>query len=172
MSSHLLVTFDSRQLESRCSTGHSFVLLLPVHALGHLGLVFSWVLLALGFFTYCCQRLQGQLPVQCAGTVGGQGASCEPRDNRLQSARLRSSFRHQRVEWLNQMVKHVCPFICQFIEKLLRETTEPAVLGENATLAPSASQKWSWVNSPSESIRFMLKMWTKDKLFCTFRLLL
>ncbi|KAH0500165.1 hypothetical protein LTLLF_202385 [Microtus ochrogaster] len=93
MSSQLLVAFDS--LESGCSSGHSFVLLLLLmYALGYLWLIFSWVLLTLGFLTYCCQRPQGQLPVRCAGAIGVQGASCAPRDKRLESARLGASFRH------------------------------------------------------------------------------
>ncbi|ERE72592.1 extended synaptotagmin-2-like protein [Cricetulus griseus] len=41
----------------------------------------------------------------------------------------------ERAEWLNKTVKHMWPFICQFIEKLFRETIEPAVRGANAHLS-------------------------------------
>ncbi|ETE69293.1 Extended synaptotagmin-2-B, partial [Ophiophagus hannah] len=48
----------------------------------------------------------------------------------------------ERAEWLNkwslfllQTVKHMWPFICQFIEKLFRETIEPAVKGANSHLS-------------------------------------
>lgn len=34
-----------------------------------------------------------------------------------------------------QTVKHMWPFICQFIEKLFRETIEPAVRGANTHLS-------------------------------------
>lgn len=78
----------------------------------------------------------------------------------------------RRVKRLNQMEKHVWRFICQFIEKLLGETTEPAVLGANATLQLRL-HKVDLGQQPLESvIRFKLKMWTKGKLFCTFRLIL
>lgn len=39
-----------------CSRGHNFMLLL--YALGYLGLMFIWVLLVLGFLTWC-QRSNG-----------------------------------------------------------------------------------------------------------------
>ncbi|XP_042105041.1 extended synaptotagmin-2 isoform X3 [Ovis aries] len=41
----------------------------------------------------------------------------------------------ERAEWLNKTVKHMWPFICQFIEKLFRETIEPAVRGAHAHLS-------------------------------------
>lgn len=66
VSSQLLVPFDSRQLLGRCSCGHSFTLLLSVNTL--LGLIFTWVLLRLGFLLLE-PRPQGQLPVQCTGAV-------------------------------------------------------------------------------------------------------
>ncbi|MXQ94154.1 hypothetical protein E5288_WYG010379 [Bos mutus] len=41
----------------------------------------------------------------------------------------------ERAEWLNKTVKHMWPFICQFIEKLFRETIEPAVRGAHTHLS-------------------------------------
>uniref|UniRef100_A0A8C8VJS1 Extended synaptotagmin 2 n=1 Tax=Pelusios castaneus TaxID=367368 RepID=A0A8C8VJS1_9SAUR len=41
----------------------------------------------------------------------------------------------ERAEWLNKTVKHMWPFVCQFIEKLFRETIEPAVRGANNHLS-------------------------------------
>ncbi|KAJ8011869.1 hypothetical protein DPEC_G00062760 [Dallia pectoralis] len=41
----------------------------------------------------------------------------------------------ERVEWLNKTVKQMWPYICQFIDKLFRETIEPAVKGANAHLS-------------------------------------
>ncbi|XP_029817766.1 extended synaptotagmin-2 [Manacus vitellinus] len=41
----------------------------------------------------------------------------------------------ERAEWLNKTVKQMWPFICQFIEKLFRETIEPAVRGANNHLS-------------------------------------
>ncbi|KAI3374205.1 hypothetical protein L3Q82_006064 [Scortum barcoo] len=41
----------------------------------------------------------------------------------------------ERVEWLNKTVKQMWPFICQFVDKLFRETIEPAVKGANPHLS-------------------------------------
>ncbi|KAF7644726.1 hypothetical protein LDENG_00216740 [Lucifuga dentata] len=41
----------------------------------------------------------------------------------------------ERVEWLNKTVKQMWPFICQFVDKLFRETIEPAVRGANPHLS-------------------------------------
>ncbi|KAJ1099744.1 hypothetical protein NDU88_004842 [Pleurodeles waltl] len=41
----------------------------------------------------------------------------------------------ERVEWLNKTVKHMWPFICKFIEKIFRETIEPAVRGATSHLS-------------------------------------
>ncbi|KAJ8376790.1 hypothetical protein SKAU_G00073700 [Synaphobranchus kaupii] len=41
----------------------------------------------------------------------------------------------ERVEWLNKTVKQMWPYICQFVDKLFRETIEPAVKGANAHLS-------------------------------------
>lgn len=51
--SQLLVPFDSWQLVGGCSSGHSFMLLPTMSALGYMGLIFSWVLLVLGFLAWC-----------------------------------------------------------------------------------------------------------------------
>nr|XP_010961277.2 extended synaptotagmin-2 isoform X2 [Camelus bactrianus] len=41
----------------------------------------------------------------------------------------------ERAEWLNKTVKQMWPFICQFMEKLFRETIEPAVRGAHPHLS-------------------------------------
>ncbi|KAK1879295.1 Extended synaptotagmin-2, partial [Dissostichus eleginoides] len=41
----------------------------------------------------------------------------------------------ERVEWLNKTVKQMWPFISQFVEKLFRETIEPAVKAANPHLS-------------------------------------
>lgn len=41
----------------------------------------------------------------------------------------------ERVEWLNKIVKHLWPFISQFVEKLFKDTIEPAVRGANSHLS-------------------------------------
>ncbi|XP_006516138.1 extended synaptotagmin-2 isoform X7 [Mus musculus] len=115
----------------------SFALLLPVYALGYLGLSFSWVLLALGLLAWC-RRSRGLKASRLCRAL----ALLEDEE---QAVRLGvracdlPAWVHfpdtERAEWLNKTVKHMWPFICQFIEKLFRETIEPAVRGANAHLS-------------------------------------
>ncbi|XP_063159464.1 extended synaptotagmin-2 isoform X2 [Candoia aspera] len=115
----------------------SFALVFPVYVLGYLGLSFSWVLVAL-----CClfwvQRHRG-------GKSSRLGRALAFLQDEERAVRLTVStgdlpaWVHfpdtERAEWLNKTVKHMWPFICQFIEKLFRETIEPAVRGANSRLS-------------------------------------
>ncbi|XP_054430765.1 extended synaptotagmin-2 isoform X2 [Pteronotus mesoamericanus] len=115
----------------------SFVLLLPVYALGYLGLSFSWVLLALALLVWC-RRSRGLKATRLCRAL----ALLEDEERAVRLA-VRAcdlpAWVHfpdtERAEWLNQTVKHMWPFICQFIEKLFRETIEPAVRGANTHLS-------------------------------------
>ncbi|XP_012641735.2 extended synaptotagmin-2 isoform X2 [Microcebus murinus] len=114
-----------------------FALLLPVYALGYLGLSFSWVLLALGLLAWC-RRHRGLK----AGRLCRALALLEDEERAVRLG-VRAcdlpAWVHfpdtERAEWLNKTVKHMWPFICQFIEKLFRETIEPAVRGANTHLS-------------------------------------
>ncbi|XP_069318699.1 extended synaptotagmin-2 isoform X2 [Eulemur rufifrons] len=114
-----------------------FALLLPVYALGYLGLSFSWVLLALGLLAWC-RRRRGLK----AGRLCRALALLEDEERAVRLG-VRAcdlpAWVHfpdtERAEWLNKTVKHMWPFICQFIEKLFRETIEPAVRGANTHLS-------------------------------------
>ncbi|XP_004430633.1 PREDICTED: extended synaptotagmin-2 isoform X2 [Ceratotherium simum simum] len=115
----------------------SFALLLPVYALGYLGLSFSWVLLALGLLVWC-RRSRGLKATRLCRAL----ALLEDEERAVRLG-VRAcdlpAWVHfpdtERAEWLNKTVKHMWPFICQFIEKLFRETIEPAVRGANAHLS-------------------------------------
>ncbi|KAM4873930.1 extended synaptotagmin-2 isoform 1-T1 [Thomomys bottae] len=115
----------------------SFALLLPVYALGYLGLSFSWVLLALGLLAWC-RRSRGLKASRLCRALAL--LEDEERTVRLgvRACDLPAWVHFpdtERAEWLNKTVKHMWPFICQFIEKLFRETIEPAVRGANAHLS-------------------------------------
>ncbi|XP_036905418.1 extended synaptotagmin-2 isoform X2 [Sturnira hondurensis] len=115
----------------------SFALLLPVYALGYLGLSFSWVLLALGLLVWC-RRSRGLKATRLCRALAL--LEDEERTVRLgvRACDLPAWVHFpdtERAEWLNKTVKHMWPFICQFIEKLFRETIEPAVRGANAHLS-------------------------------------
>ncbi|KAM6168948.1 extended synaptotagmin-2 isoform 2-T2 [Erethizon dorsatum] len=115
----------------------SFALLLPVYALGYLGLSFSWVLLALGLLAWC-RRSRGLKASRLCRAL----ALLEDEERAVRLG-VRAcdlpAWVHfpdtERAEWLNKTVKHMWPFICQFIEKLFRETIEPAVRGANTHLS-------------------------------------
>ncbi|XP_062955571.1 extended synaptotagmin-2 isoform X2 [Cynocephalus volans] len=115
----------------------SFALLLPVYALGYLGLSFSWVLLALGLLAWC-RRHRGLKESRLCRAL----ALLEDEERAVRRG-VRAcdlpAWVHfpdtERAEWLNKTVKHMWPFICQFIEKLFRETIEPAVRGANTHLS-------------------------------------
>ncbi|XP_073915949.1 extended synaptotagmin-2 isoform X3 [Castor canadensis] len=115
----------------------SFALLLPVYALGYLGLSFSWVVLALGLLAWC-RRSRGLKTSRLCRALAL--LEDEERTVRLgvRACDLPAWVHFpdtERAEWLNKTVKHMWPFICQFIEKLFRETIEPAVRGANAHLS-------------------------------------
>lgn len=80
----------------------------------------------------------------------------------------------ERVERLKEMVKHVWPFVCQFIERLFREIIEPAVQGANAHLSTFTFTKVSVGQQPLRvsGVKVYAKNVNKRKLFSTFRLVL
>ncbi|XP_075275867.1 extended synaptotagmin-2 isoform X2 [Opisthocomus hoazin] len=115
----------------------SFVLIFPVYVLGYLGLSFSWVLIALcGLFWI--RRHRG-------GKTSRLGRALAFLEDEEEAVRLSVSSADlpawvhfpdtERAEWLNKTVKQMWPFICQFVEKLFRETIEPAVRGANNHLS-------------------------------------
>ncbi|XP_065483903.1 extended synaptotagmin-2 isoform X3 [Caloenas nicobarica] len=115
----------------------SFVLIFPVYVLGYLGLSFSWVLIALcGLFWI--RRHRG-------GKTSRLGRALAFLEDEEEAVRLSVSSADlpawvhfpdtERAEWLNKTVKQMWPFICQFIEKLFRETIEPAIRGANNHLS-------------------------------------
>uniref|UniRef100_A0A803TPQ9 Extended synaptotagmin 2 n=1 Tax=Anolis carolinensis TaxID=28377 RepID=A0A803TPQ9_ANOCA len=115
----------------------SFALVFPVYVLGYLGLSFSWILLALlGLFWV--QRHRGGK----ASRLGRALAFLQDEERAVKLTVATGdlpAWVHfpdtERAEWLNKTVKHMWPFICQFIEKLFRETIEPAVRGANNHLS-------------------------------------
>ncbi|XP_039692824.1 extended synaptotagmin-2 isoform X2 [Pteropus medius] len=128
----------------------SFVLLLPVYALGYLGLSFSWVLLALALLVWC-RRSRGLKATRLCRAL----ALLEDEERAVRLG-VRAcdlpAWVHfpdtERAEWLNKTVKHMWPFICQFIEKLFRETIEPAVRGANTHLSTFSFTKVNMGQQP------------------------
>uniref|UniRef100_F1MN29 Extended synaptotagmin-2 n=1 Tax=Bos taurus TaxID=9913 RepID=F1MN29_BOVIN len=141
----------------------SFALLLPVYALGYLGLSFSWVLLALGLLVWC-RRSRGLKATRLCRAL----ALLEDEERAVRLG-VRAcdlpAWVHfpdtERAEWLNKTIQSMEfsrpehwsgePFpsagdlpnpgigprspSLQFIEKLFRETIEPAVRGAHTHLS-------------------------------------
>ncbi|XP_016419762.1 extended synaptotagmin-2-A-like [Sinocyclocheilus rhinocerous] len=115
----------------------TFLLILPIYVLGYLEFSFSWVLIVLAAL-FWLRRNQGSrfAPVNRALAFLEQ-------EERAVRQSVRSSelppWVHfpdvERVEWLNKTVHQMWPYICQFVDKIFRETIEPAVQGANAHLS-------------------------------------
>ncbi|XP_062981947.1 extended synaptotagmin-2 isoform X2 [Elgaria multicarinata webbii] len=128
----------------------SFALVFPVYVLGYLGLSFSWVLIAL-LCLFWVRRHRG-------GKSSRLGRALAFLQDEERAVRLTVStgdlpaWVHfpdtERAEWLNKTVKHMWPFICQFIEKLFRETIEPAVRGANSHLSTFSFTKIDMGHQP------------------------
>ncbi|XP_056375527.1 extended synaptotagmin-2 isoform X2 [Hyla sarda] len=115
----------------------TFVLIFPVYVLGYLGLSFSWLLIALLCLMWFRKNKGGK-----SSRLHRALAFLENEEKAVKHSISHAdlpAWVHfpdvERAEWLNKTVKHMWPFICQFIDKLFRETIAPAVRGANAHLS-------------------------------------
>ncbi|KAM9308201.1 extended synaptotagmin-2 [Gastrophryne carolinensis] len=128
----------------------SFVLIFPVYALGYLGLSFSWLLLALLLLAWW-RRNRGGKASRWHRALAFLDQEEKAVRHTIASADLPAWVHFpdiERAEWLNKTVKHMWPYICQFIEKLFRETIEPAVRGANAHLSTFSFTKIDMGSQP------------------------
>ncbi|MCJ8744944.1 hypothetical protein PDJAM_G00124570 [Pangasius djambal] len=115
----------------------TFLLVFPVYVLGYLGFSFSWILIALAVL-FWLRRNQGP---RFSG-VNKALAFFEHEEKAVKQSFPTSELPPwvhfpdvERVEWLNKTVHQMWPYICQFVDKLFRETIEPAIKGANAHLS-------------------------------------
>lgn len=128
----------------------TFLLIFPIYLLGYLEFSFSWVLIVLAAL-FWLRRNQGSrfAPVNRALAYLEQ-------EERAVRQNVRSSelppWVHfpdvERVEWLNKTVHQMWPYICQFVDKIFRETIEPAVQGANAHLSTFTFSKIDMGDKP------------------------
>ncbi|XP_072910967.1 extended synaptotagmin-2 isoform X1 [Hemitrygon akajei] len=115
----------------------TFVIIFPVYVLGYLGLSFSWVLIGLvGFFWW--RRNRGKKRSRLYRALAFLEHEEKPFKSDISSSDLPAWVHFpdvERVEWLNKTVKHLWPYVSQFVEKLFKETIEPAVRGANSHLS-------------------------------------
>lgn len=115
----------------------TFLLIFPIYVLGYFEFSFSWLLIGLGIFFWWRRNIGGK-----NSRLSKALAFFEQEEKTLLQKVATSDLPPwvhfpdvERVEWLNKTVKQMWPYICQFVEKLLCETIEPAVKGANANLS-------------------------------------
>ncbi|XP_066508078.1 extended synaptotagmin-2 isoform X2 [Hoplias malabaricus] len=127
----------------------AFLLVLPVYVLGVLEFSFSWVLLALALLFWLRRNQNSRFP-RLNQALAFFEHERVGRQN-LPAAELPPWVHFpdvERVEWLNKTVQQMWPYICQFVDKLFRETIEPAVKGANPHLSTFCFSKIDMGDKP------------------------
>ncbi|KAK2900628.1 hypothetical protein Q8A67_008743 [Cirrhinus molitorella] len=128
----------------------TFLLIFPIYVLGYLEFSFSWVLIILAAL-FWLRRNQGSRFARV-----NRALEFLEQEERAVRQTVRSSelppWVHfpdvERVEWLNKTVHQMWPYICQFVDKIFRETIEPAVQGANAHLSTFTFSKIDMGDKP------------------------
>nr|XP_020468091.1 extended synaptotagmin-2-like isoform X2 [Monopterus albus] len=128
----------------------TFALILPIYILGYLEFSFSWVLIGLAMLFYW-RRNHGSKDYKINRAL----AFLEHEDKAVKQSMSPTEMPPwvhypdvERVEWLNKTVKQMWPFICEFMDKLFRETIEPAVQGANPHLSSFCFAKIDFGTKP------------------------
>ncbi|KAG1939543.1 extended synaptotagmin-2 [Pimephales promelas] len=128
----------------------TFLVIFPIYVLGYLEFSFSWVLIGLAVL-FWIRRNQGTRFARV-----NQALAFLEHEERAVRQTVRSTelppWVHfpdvERVEWLNKTVHQMWPYICQFVDKIFRETIEPAVQGANAHLSTFTFSKIDMGDKP------------------------
>uniref|UniRef100_A0A671MEQ6 Extended synaptotagmin-2-like n=1 Tax=Sinocyclocheilus anshuiensis TaxID=1608454 RepID=A0A671MEQ6_9TELE len=114
----------------------TFVIIFPIYVLGYFEFSFSWLLIVLTIFFFWKRN------TRCKNTRLNRALSFFEQEDtvkqKLEATELPSWVHYpdvERVEWLNKTVKQMWPYVCQFVEKLFKETIEPAIKEANAHLS-------------------------------------
>ncbi|XP_005476876.1 extended synaptotagmin-2 isoform X3 [Oreochromis niloticus] len=115
----------------------TFALIFPIYVLGYFEFSFSWVLIGLAMLFYW-RKNYGNKDYRVNRALAFLQQEEKAVKQSVPTTELPPWVHYpdvERVEWLNKTVKQMWPFICQFVEKLFRETIEPAVKGANPHLS-------------------------------------
>uniref|UniRef100_A0A4W5LHL7 Extended synaptotagmin 2 n=1 Tax=Hucho hucho TaxID=62062 RepID=A0A4W5LHL7_9TELE len=115
----------------------TFIVIFPIYVLGYFEFSFSWVLIGLAIF-FWWRRNQGHKNNRLTRALAFLEHEEKTVKQNVSTSELPPWVHFpdvERVEWLNKTVKQMWPYICQFVDKLFRETIEPAVKGANAHLS-------------------------------------
>ncbi|XP_051984514.1 extended synaptotagmin-2-B isoform X2 [Xyrauchen texanus] len=128
----------------------TFLLIFPIYVLGYLEFSFSWILIVIAVL-FWLKRNHGSRFAR----VNQALAFLEQEDRAIRQTSQTSELPPwvhfpdvERVEWLNKTVQQMWPYICQFVDKLFRETIEPAVQGANAHLSTFTFSKIDMGDKP------------------------
>ncbi|XP_076837231.1 extended synaptotagmin-2-B isoform X2 [Brachyhypopomus gauderio] len=128
----------------------TFLLVLPIYVLGYFEFSFSWILVGLAVL-FWLKRNQGTRFQQ----VNRALAFFQHEEREIYQSLPTSELPPwvhfpdvERVEWLNKTVLQMWPYICQFVDKLFRDTIEPAVKGANAHLSSFSFSKIDMGDKP------------------------
>ncbi|XP_036376601.1 extended synaptotagmin-2 isoform X2 [Megalops cyprinoides] len=128
----------------------TFVMIFPIYVLGYFEFSFSWILIGLAIF-FWWRKNQGNKNTRLNRAL----AFFEHEERAVRQSLATSELPPwvhfpdvERVEWLNKTVKQMWPYICQFVDKLFRETIEPAVKGANAHLSTFCFTKINMGDKP------------------------
>ncbi|KAE8290535.1 Extended synaptotagmin-2-A [Larimichthys crocea] len=116
--------------------GKTFAIIFPIYILGYFEFSFSWVLIGLAMLFYW-RKNHGGKDYRINRALAFLEHEEKVVKQSVPTAELPPWVHYpdvERVEWLNKTVKQMWPFICQFVDKLFRETIEPAVKGANPHL--------------------------------------
>lgn len=120
----------------------TFVIIFPIYVLGYFEFSFSWLLIALTIFFFWRRNTRGKNT-----RLNRALAFFEQNDTfkqELEATDLPSWVHYpdvERVEWLNKTVKQMWPYVCQFVEKLFKETIEPAIKEASSHLSTFSFSK-------------------------------
>ncbi|XP_030204925.1 extended synaptotagmin-2-A isoform X1 [Gadus morhua] len=106
----------------------TFVVIFPIYALGYFEFSLSWLLIGLVLF-FCWRRNAGGKSSRLNRALAFLAHEDPPRHT-LTSSDLPPWVHFpdvERVEWVNKTVEQMWPYVGQFVEKLFRQTIEPAV---------------------------------------------
>ncbi|XP_064201599.1 extended synaptotagmin-2-B-like [Anguilla rostrata] len=128
----------------------TFAFLFPIYVLGYFEFSFSWILIGLAAFFWWKRNRGGK-----EDRITRAFAFLDEEERTMSQSVTTSDLPPwvhfpdvERVEWLNKTVKQMWPYICQFVEKLFRDTIEPAVKGANPHLSTFCFSKIDMGDKP------------------------
>ncbi|XP_057713098.1 extended synaptotagmin-2 [Corythoichthys intestinalis] len=130
--------------------GKMFAAILPIYILGYLEFSFSWVLIGLAALFYW-RRAHGAKDYRINRALAFLEHQDTPVKKILPTTELPSWVHYpdvERVGWLNKTVKQMWPFICQFVDKLFRDSIEPAIKGASPYLSSFCFSKIDMGDKP------------------------